>query len=303
MILQSLKQRARITAGCLVYQSGLYQAILPVGKTIGHPLRTRLYAYLQHYLATRTEAERTLFIEELGIKIRCDLLDHMLAPYLEGTGEIYEWTEIQHCRKYCKGAEYIVDIGANHGFWGLSLSQSASPQARLLLFEANPRVASRLRKTLLTNRHISGQIFPFAVAEHVGEATFYLPRAPLSGLGSIVLHRWAVEHDYLEETRKIIVPTVSLDALVQRQELVGMDLLKIDVERAEDQVVAGGLKAIARFRPRLIMCETSVGSAAWQAIHDLGYESYRLSTSGEVESLTSETEYWGNVFFTPCQHV
>lgn len=296
---ESLKQRARVVAGSLVYQSRLYRSVLPAGKVEGRPLRKRLYSYLQHYLATRTEAEAILFIDELGIKVHCDLLDHMLSPYLEGRSGVYEWAEIQHCKRYCQDFDYIVDVGANHGFWGLCLAQMAGSQANLILFEPNPKIAARLRKTLRANNQIAGKLVACAVAEQDGEADFYLPRSSLSGLGSTVLNDWAIDHKYLSADRKIMVPTVSLDTLLGRGELEGMDLLKIDVERAEDQVVAGGLESIKQFHPRLIMCETSAGSDAWGQICALGYTAYRLDAAGQAETLTSTADFWGNIFFTP----
>ncbi len=242
-----------------------------------------------------------MFISELGVIFSCDLKDHMLTPYIMNTAPVYEHLEIMHCRSLVKDNDYILDIGANHGFWGFTLARHAGRGAHLYLAEANPTIIRRLKRTAEINTKINSTILPYAIGDGRCERlSFYLPLpnpvGNLSGLGSTVLHDFAVQNEYLREDRRITVEARSINQLMDSGNIAGMDLVKIDVEQAEDAVIAGAMKALRHFRPRLIMVETSIRSRASTALLDLGYDPYVLDSQGQEAGPPSE-DYWGNIFF------
>jgi FkbM family methyltransferase len=292
---EALKLRARIGVGACLHATGLYRRLLPVYlRQPSEPMR-RLQSYLAHYYQSVEHAEARLYLDGLGLEVACDIKDHMLWDYLEGLKPIYEQTEIDHCRTHVRPGDHILDVGANHGFWGFALARAAS-NTRLYLAEPNPTILSRLRKTASINPTIDAHILPWAITDGgASEVTFYLPTGNLSGLGSTVLHASAKRNGYLEEERRTQVAARSLDQLMDVGAIARIDVMKIDVEQGEDAVIRGGFQAIAQFRPRLIMIETSPESFAARTVAKLGYSTYCLDQSGVRQPVPPG--YWGNIFF------
>jgi FkbM family methyltransferase len=295
--LSKLRYRARVRLGALLHGLGLYRRLLPVYQPHPKEFARRLQAYLNHFYEQVRHAEAELYLAELGTTFACDIKDHMLWGYLHGEATIYEHLEINHCRKLVRSQDHIVDIGANHGFWGFALAQMAGPAAKLYLAEANPVVLQRLRRTAQLNPQIHATILPYAITDGSDErVTFYLPEGNLSGLGSTVLHSHAAVQGWLKDDHRITVSAKSLDALVEDGAIEGIDVIKIDVEHGEDAVLRGGLLALDRFRPRLVMMETSVESWAASTLIQRGYQIYRLDNVGDRMSV--EKGFWGNLVFT-----
>lgn len=295
--LNAFRSRVRVRLGAMLHGLGLYRRLLPVyAPPPRGELMRRLQAYLDHYYEQADHAEAELYLAELGATFACDIKDHMLWTYLHGEAALYERSEIAHCAARVRPGDVIVDIGANHGFWGYALARRAGSAARLYLAEPNPALLARLRRTVRLNPGIRAVVLPYAIADgSEEEVTFYLPEGNLSGLGSTVLHAHAVAHGWLKAENRIAVPAKSLDVLVEEGVIDGIDMLKIDVEQGEGAVVRGALAALDRFRPRLVMMETSAASWAASALHERGYRSYRLDEAGEGRSV--EDGFWGNIFF------
>jgi hypothetical protein len=71
-------------------------------------------------------------------------------------------------------------------------------------------------------------------------------------------------------------------------------VVKIDVEGAEDLVITGMREALARFRPRFMICETALDSPAASALGRAGYR-------GRMLEPMHEDGMWGNVLFEPLE--
>lgn len=290
------RQQLRIAAGRLLHACGAYRQLLPVYAPKRGRLRQRLLDYLEHYLRSVPAAEAELYLEPLRAWFACDLNDHMLAPYLHNEAPIYELAEIEFWRRQVRAGDHLLDIGANHGFWGIALATSVRDAVRLHLFEANPAVARRLRRTLALNRQLAASLHECAVSDgSVDRISFYRPQGNLSGLGSTVLHDYATVRGYLRAEDRIEVPACSIDQLVQGGVISGMDLVKVDVEQAEDAVVAGARAALEHFRPRMLMIETGADSQATGILRDLGYRVSLLDADGRERDLSADD--WGNLIF------
>jgi len=294
---ESMKVRARVVAGACLHHMGLHEKLLLVRSPIERFWKRRLRSYLTSYYDTVESAEAALYVPELDLVFVCDLKDHMLEPYLQGRAGVYELREIDHFRRRCRAGDQLLDLGANHGFWGFSVARAAGRGTRLVLVEANPVIARRLRRTARFNPAIEATVVECAIGDGIRrEATFYLPRAGLSGLGSLVLHDTARTNKYLTEEHTITVPSRALDDLVAAGVVTGMDLVKIDLEQAEDVMVSGAQESFRRFRPRLVMCETSNDSATYRFFRHLGYEDYLLDEAGRPAPVPRDP-FWGNIFF------
>jgi hypothetical protein len=78
---------------------------------------------------------------------------------------------------------------------------------------------------------------------------------------------------------------LTLDALIHRQPVERMDLIKIDVDGFEMQALAGSKEAIARFRPRILFefdvrlwaAYGSSWAAACDFFEEMNYELYAMA--------------------------
>jgi len=122
----------------------------------------------------------------------------------------------------------FIDIGANIGVFSIIAAKRCKA---VYAFEANPDIFEVLSENLLDFENKT--LFNVAIYDKAGEKTFYL-------------HEKRGGADTLIETRigdnvssHIIVTTKTLDSFGLRA-----DIIKIDVEGAEQMVIAGGLDTL-----------------------------------------------------------
>jgi FkbM family methyltransferase len=131
-----------------------------------------------------------------------------------------------HVFRAATEAPRIFDCGANVGIVTLYLKRMY-PAARITAFEADPRIAEALSRTVAQN-HLSGvDIVSSAVWDEPGQVSFVAEGADSGGIASE--YRGGAD-------RLISVPTVRLRDLIAAEEQI--DLLKLDVEGAEHRVLA-----------------------------------------------------------------
>jgi FkbM family methyltransferase len=151
-------------------------------------------------------------------------------------------------------ATHFFDIGANVGAYAWSAREEA-PEAELFLFEPDPVNRKLLQKTIQRNALAGVHLWEGVVAASGGTRTFYVDEA--SGtVGS--LHDDSGKGHSLQSAyqvaQSITVAATTLDDYVdamrgERPEVV----VKVDVEGAEAEVLAGAREFIRRFRPLFLM--------------------------------------------------
>ena len=129
----------------------------------------------------------------------------------------------------------IYDIGAYRGGW-TRLAAEVFPQAQFVLFEANRDHAGELAAS--GRRHVIAALGE----QDGGTRAFHVPRQ-----GDVTGASLYVENTthYAEQNLQVRkVETVRLDTLVAREKLPPADLIKVDVQGAELEVLAGGSGAL-----------------------------------------------------------
>lgn len=141
----------------------------------------------------------------------------------------------------------LLDIGGNIGSIAIPAAL-ARPDLTLHCFEPNPHASRRFRRNLSLNpRAANLELFEQAVGASQGQQCFHAYTGVNLGDGSFI----ACPRAKVPE-EKIMAQVVTLDALyLERPQPVG--LVKIDVQGAENQVLAGGRELIARHRPPILL--------------------------------------------------
>lgn len=152
----------------------------------------------------------------------------------------------------CEGEFVFVDIGANVGLYSLYLASCG--QVRTLAIEPQPGILDRLRFHLAANPSAEVDVKPIALSDRDGEATLVLND---SDSGGTHLDK---QNGREEAGERISVPCKLLMAVLAEAGIAAISALKIDVEGAEDIVLAPFLRdAPASLLPRLILIEDTRG--------------------------------------------
>jgi FkbM family methyltransferase len=137
----------------------------------------------------------------------------------------------------------IVDVGANTGYNTLYAAARVGPQGRVYAVEPAQDNLAVLYANVLANRLTNVTVLPFAAGAAQTVATFFL-RGETSAVNSFYRDNF-----YAPVTGSTEVAVAPLDDLVGEYP----DLVKIDVEGAELEVLAGMARLLRSRRPRLIV--------------------------------------------------
>ena len=171
-----------------------------------------------------------------------------------------------------KGGETVMDVGANIGYFTLLMARQVGPKGRVIAFEPLPTVFELLRENLRLNNLLWAHAECKAVTDHDGETRMQSESGnPLSFTACV-----AEEGDF-------VVATVSMDRYVEAASLTRLDLIKIDVEGAEDAVIRGMTKSLQRFRPVVLVeihANDGQKSEALERLEGAGYRLSRVDPTG-----------------------
>lgn len=137
-----------------------------------------------------------------------------------------------------------LDIGAQSGFYTLLLSKLVGSKGKVIAFEPLPANYRLLDENVGLNRLQNVIVVHQAVADHTGEISFQFPTHEASLIAGPVLES--------DKQGTFSVDCVSLDDFASGRQ-VNVDLIKMDVEGAEDSVLEGALRSLEQFHPVLII--------------------------------------------------
>jgi FkbM family methyltransferase len=191
--------------------------------------------------------DRTIVIHELegGVRLFVDLSDHVIG--LNVVRGRYEPDEVRLARSVLRPGDTAVDVGAHIGFFTMQMAAAVGPSGRVYAFEPSDPNADLLERSIAENRFQDRIVFQrAAVGAAEGSATLTFPAETLNSGGAYLLRDDAVP---LEGHLKKDVPLVALDRLALRRPV---RFIKMDVEGAEPQVIAGASRILNEDRPLIL---------------------------------------------------
>ena len=198
-----------------------------------------------------------------------DSLDQ-ITPYVLHEQQDWFEDEIRFLRKLLRTGQHIVDIGANHGVYALSMAQTVGPTGRVWAFEPASSTAQHLASSIQANDFKHVFLERCALSDRIGSAELSLhPHSELNSLVSGGLNN--VPHETVKLT--------TLDEYSSRHGWHNIAFVKMDAEGEEARILKGGARFFAEFSP-LVQYEIKAGDDLHLGLvsqfDDLGYESYRL---------------------------
>lgn len=164
--------------------------------------------------------------------------------------------------------DVVCDVGAHMGYFTAIAAVRAGPAGRVYAFEPRPLNYGLLRRHVRANRLENVEALHAAVGAAPGHGRF----ESRTGTGT----------GRLAPTGDLAVTVVALDDLHAAGRIRTPDVLKVDVEGAEAEVLAGAMGILEQHRPRLLLAthgpaahETCLGVLA-----RLGYRHRILPDTG-----------------------
>ncbi len=183
-----------------------------------------------------------------------------------GTGDVL--------RRLIQPGMVVADVGANIGLLTLVMAWATGPSGRVIAFEPEAVPRSNLEKM----KHLNGlswvEVRDQAVGESAGRLTFHV--------SDIIGHSSLYALPDAEEARTVEVEVVRLDDVAPAKRL---DVVKIDVEGAELDVLAGmkgviaknpDLAVVAEFGPEHLKRVGQTPAEWFKAFGDAGFTPYMI---------------------------
>jgi FkbM family methyltransferase len=175
-----------------------------------------------------------------GIHFRCRLPDGIQTfVYLFGT---WEPDLTAFLRRRLRPGDTFIDIGANIGYMSALASRLVGPRGAVVAIEPAPIATAALQEVVAMNDLTNTRLVAAAVSDHEGELPLFVGPSYLVMGNTTTVDRAAQGRPLLREQER--VRAAPLGSLVTHEELATARLIKIDVEGAEDRVLAGMLTCV-----------------------------------------------------------
>jgi FkbM family methyltransferase len=194
--------------------------------------------------------------------------------------ERYE-PELPYLQQILSPGMTFVDAGACYGLYTLAASKIVGETGRVITFEPASRAFRVLQKNIALNSLANVLAYPLALTSNKGKASlYYHPCVGCDSLGR--------DHSFTETAEEIA--TESLDNVLRNISVNHVDVIKMDVQGAEELILRGAIEVLRSSRPTVIF-EVYPPSAvllglspygAWDFLHDLGYEFFVVDPHGAL---------------------
>jgi FkbM family methyltransferase len=144
----------------------------------------------------------------------------------------------------------FFDVGANVGIVTLAASRWVGPHGRVYSFEPSEREYARLRDNLELNPMSNVTSVRAALSSQAGHVSLRVAAPAYAGLNTLGEH---FAYDGIDTAGLETVESITIDEFVQREGIVRVSAIKLDIEGSEGAALAGGRRVLQEHRPALIL--------------------------------------------------
>lgn len=212
-----------------------------------------------------------------GLRLRLHPSNNTIESKVLCSSRKREETELDAIAQFIRPEATFLDVGANMGYYALHAAHMGA--MKVIAVEPNPQLLPRLRD----NIHFNGfqniiSIQPYAVSDVSGTITLNIHGGDIGSSSMMPLGEAKIS--------AISVEAITLAMLQDRMQVPRFNIIKVDVEGAEDRVLMGYLEWLAdkKYYPELIILEEN--ETLWKNdllkyLTDRGYSS-NVRTRGNV---------------------
>jgi len=149
--------------------------------------------------------------------------------------------------------DICLDLGANVGMMTLALAMLA-PKGHVYAFEGSPETTAALQQTIKGNGLTNVDAFNYVMGRGAEKVKFFdMPDVRSSGHYVPASNDRQTTSLWQDTSQVLQYETKSIDGLVEELNIPRVDFIKIDVEGAELDVLAGAKKTLEKFHPIVVM--------------------------------------------------
>ena len=245
---------------------------------------------------------RCLFRKTATVHLRRSGVQMILPPNWRGVGKLiyafrdYYEPELLYLERVLSPGKVFVDAGANFGIYTLLASKIVGEAGRVISFEPSSRVFPVLRRNITLNGFKNVLAFPIALTDKPGRARLYYHSAV--GCDSLGKDASFEPDAHAEE-----IGTESLDTVLKQTSVGRVDVIKMDVQGAEELALRGANEIVSSMRPIVIFEFFPEGAISlglspngpWDFLEGHGYEFFIVDERGAVSRLLSPPPAIANI--------
>jgi FkbM family methyltransferase len=214
-----------------------FKALAFYGTRMHHRGQWRVHAQLRQLFDVNLDCD--MDVERAGLRWVLNPSDYMQRN-LFWLAEHDRW-DAYHIKRLLPAGAVVCDVGANFGYYSLTLAAFLKRNGRLFAFEPNPATRIRLERNIALNQLGNViTVIPYALSDTQGTARM-TSRKDNTGAAHIC------------QGGETEVEVTTLDSICAKQRLSSLDFVKIDVEGFEAHVLRGGECCLKTFRPILLV--------------------------------------------------
>jgi FkbM family methyltransferase len=178
-------------------------------------------------------------------------LKSIVTSVLLGEGDWFE-SEMEFWRDWLKPGMTVIDVGANAGVYTFSAATQVGSKGKVIAIEPFPACVGYLEETCRVNQFDWVRVYGAAASERTGNVR-------LSIQGASELNEVIADDAVSSSSAKYIeVPCLTLDSLIEQEDLQSVDIMKLDAEGHEINVLKGCQSLLEKFQP-VILYENIAG--------------------------------------------
>jgi FkbM family methyltransferase len=209
---------------------------------------------------------------------------------------IWEDSSTDIVNKLVKPNDYVIDIGANIGYFTVLFSKIVGENGKVYAFEPTNEYYNVLNSNLKANNISNCVPFQIGLSDKEEHLNIFL------GQHSATIHEPIKNSTTKEET----INLTSLDKFVLENKIEKIDFIKIDVDGHEPKILEGATKTLERFKP-IILLEVNhlnyfeagyTASNFYNYLKQLDYFIYSEKNLLEIANLTQFLIECGNYAYS-----
>lgn len=190
--------------------------------------------------------------------------------------ENYE-PELLYLERFLKPGGVFVDGGANIGVYTVVASSLVGDSGKVYAFEPADESYLLLDKNIKINNQNNVKMYQLALSDKVGETKLHhIDNAPTS---------YSLGTDEHSSDSYEVIKTTTLDLIAENDNIDRVDVIKLDVEGAEELVLRGASTVLEKHKPVVIFEIREVAAerlgldtfGAWEFLKQYGYKLFRIN--------------------------
>lgn len=201
---------------------------------------------------------------------------------------MFEPAEVAFVQENLKLGDIFFDVGANAGIFTVIAAKKIGPNGHVYAFEPGESELKLLKHNIAANNLTNVTVVESAVSNKSGTAQFAVCYD--GAMNSLA----KTDHPGQKIKAWQTIETISLDEFVEKMNINKVNLIKIDVEGAEQLVIEGGAATFASQEQLMILLEaanlnaSSFNYSVWDLLSkliDMGFNMYYFDSMGSLSKV------------------